>query len=131
VDTGIIDRRVADRGFTSLQFLIASSLALVVFVALANIVVVQYSKAAMRSALDQGVRAGTIAGSADACEDRIAQVLGELLGGSIGETTDFECGVVGPLMQASGELTVDSWTPFTGDFYVDLVAEASLEPDGT
>jgi hypothetical protein len=131
VDPGIIDRRVADRGFTSLQFLIASSLALVVFVVLANIVVVQYSRGAMRSALDQGVRAGTIAGSVDACEDRIGQVLGELLGGSIGETTDFECDVVGTLMQATGELTVDSWTPFTGDFYVDLVAEASLEPDGT
>jgi hypothetical protein len=131
VDTGIIDRRIADRGFTSLQFLIASSLALVVFVALANVVVVQYSRAAMRSALDQGVRAGTIAGTADACEDRIAQVLSQLLGGSIGETTDFECDLVGPLMRATGGLEVDSWTPFTGDFEVRLVAEASLEPDGT
>jgi hypothetical protein len=58
-------------------------------------------------------------------------VLDELLGGSIGETTDFECDVAGALMQATGALIVDSWTPFTGDFHVDLVAEASLEPDGT
>jgi hypothetical protein len=131
VDPGIIDRRIADRGFTSLQFLLASSLALIFFVALANVIVVQYSRAAMRSALDQGVRSGTIAGTADACEDRIAQVLGELLGGSIGESTDFECGVDGSLVRATGVLTVDSWTPFTGDFEVHLVAEASLEPDGT
>lgn len=130
MDPGIIDRRIGDRGFTSLQFLIASSLALIFFVALANVIVVQYSRAAMRSALDQGVRSGTIAGSAVACEDRIAQVLEDLLSGSIGESTDFECAVVGSLVRASGELTVDSWTPFTGAFEVRLVAEASLEPDG-
>lgn len=85
----------------------------------------------MRSALDQGVRAGSIAGTQEACEDRVSQVLGELLGGSIGETTDFGCTVAGPVMRATGELVVTSWTPLTADFVVSLVAEASLEPDGS
>lgn len=83
----------------------------------------------MRSALDQGARAGSIAGTEVACEDRVSQVLGDLLGGSIGETVGFECLAEGPVMRATGELVVSSWTPFTPDFEVKLVAEASLEND--
>jgi hypothetical protein len=127
LDTGIADQRLSERGFTSLQFLVASSLALVVFAVVANSVVVQYSRGAMRSALDQGARAGSIAGTEEACEDRVSQVLGELLGGSVGETVAFDCLVAGPVMRATGELVVGSWTPFTPEFDVSLVAEASLE----
>jgi hypothetical protein len=127
LDTGIADQRLSERGFTSLQFLVASSLALVVFALLANVVVVQYSRGAMRSALDQGVRAGSIAGTEEACEDRVSQVLGDLLGGTIGETVGFDCLVAGPVMRATGELVVGSWTPFTPDFDLRLSAEASLE----
>lgn len=127
MDTGISDQRLKERGFTSLQFLVASSLALVLFAALANVVVVQYTRGAMRSALDQGVRAGSIAGSEEACEDRVSQVVEELLGGSIGETVGFDCMVDGPVVRATGEVVVGSWTPFTSSFDVSLVAEASLE----
>ncbi len=81
----------------------------------------------MRSALDQGVRAGSIAGSEDVCEDRVSQVLGDLLGGTIGETVGFDCLIAGPVMRATGELVVSSWTPFTTDFNLELSAEASLE----
>ncbi|CAN5851756.1 hypothetical protein BH23ACT4_BH23ACT4_06560 [soil metagenome] len=129
MDTGISHRRLSERGFTSLQFLIASSLALVVFAVLANMVVVQYSRGAMRSALDQGARAGSIAGTEEACEDRVSQVLAELLGGSIGESASFDCLVAGPVIRATGELVVSSWTPFTADFDLQLSAEASLEND--
>lgn len=127
MDTGISDQRLSDRGFTSLQFVVASSLALIVFTVLANVVIVQYSRGAMRSALDQGARSGSIAGTEEACEDRVSQVLAELLGGSIGETVSFDCLVAGPVMRATGKLVVSSWTPFTADFDLSLHAEASLE----
>ena len=127
MDTGISDQRLSERGFTSLQFLVASSLALVVFAVLANVVVVQYSRGAMRSALDQGVRAGSIVGTEEACEDRVSQVLGDLLGGTIGDNVGFDCLLAGPVMRATGELLVSSWTPFTPDFDLELSAEAALE----
>lgn len=127
MDTRIADQRLSERGFTSLQFLVASSLALVLFVMLANVVVVQYSRGAMRSALDQGVRAGSIAGTEEACEERVSQVVGDLLGGTIGETVGFDCLVAGPVMRATGELVITSWTPFTPDFDLELSAEATLE----
>lgn len=83
----------------------------------------------MRSALDQGVRAGSISGTEEACEDRVSQVLGDLLGGTIGETVGFDCLIAGPVMRASGELVVSSWTPFTPDFDLKLSAEAALEDE--
>lgn len=119
----------SDRGFSSLQFLIAASLALVFFVALANAVVVQYSRGAMRSALDQGVRAGSISGSVSACELRIGETIGELLGGSIGQGVNYECRLDGSLMVAEGRVVVESWTPMAGDHEVTLTAAAALEHD--
>ena len=116
-----------DSGFTSVQFLVAASLALVFFAALANVVVVQYAKGALRSALDQGVRAGSMVGSPEACEERVGQVLDDLLGGAIGSTTEYCCDQAGPLITAFGSLTVESWTPLGPDYYVELVAEGATE----
>ena len=44
-----VDRRLNDRGITSVQFLLASGLGMLLFLALANLVVVQYGRGALRS----------------------------------------------------------------------------------
>lgn len=129
MDARATDRRLTDRGFSSIQFLLASGLALVFFLALANVVVVQYARGSVRSALDQGVRAGAINRSVDACEARVAEVVDGLLGGTIGDSLAFECRVSGGMMVATGSVSVQSWTPFTGDYSVSLEAGAVLEPD--
>ncbi len=119
----------SEAGFTSVQFLLGSAIALVFFLALANLVVVQFAAGALRSALDQGVRAGSIARSASVCELRVSEVLEDLLSGTIGETTDIKCEIDGLFVAAEGSLVVESWTIFTGDYSVSLTAEASLEND--
>jgi hypothetical protein len=134
VDTRNVDRRLTPRrwgdlGFSSVQFLMAAMLALIFFLALANVVVVQYAKGSMRSALDQGVRAGAISRSVDECERRISEVFEGLLSGTIGDTVGYECRLSGGAMSASGSLVVESWTPFTGDYPVIVEASATLEPD--
>lgn len=129
MDSRIIDRRLNERGLTSIQFVLASGVALIFFVALANVVVVQYARGSMRSALDQGVRAGAVTGSVSECEQRVGEVFDGLLSGSIGETLSYECLVDGAVIAATASLTVDSWTPFTTDFAVELEATATLEPD--
>jgi len=63
VDSIPAHRRLNERGVTSGQFLLASALALLLFLALANLVVVQYGRGAVRSALDQGARVGAISSS--------------------------------------------------------------------
>ncbi len=127
MDSHPADRRLTDRGVTSVQFLLASGLALLLFLALANLVVVQYGRGALRSALDQGARVGAISSSESQCEQRVAEVLGQVLGGRLGDGVVTEC-MVGPgVVTVTGEADFSSWTPFTPDFHLELTAHATRE----
>lgn len=127
MDESRIDRRLTDRGVSSVQFLLASVLSLVLFLAFANIVVVQYGRGAMRSALDQGARAGAISGSSADCEARAGDVIGQLLGGRMSDGMTIVCIVSGNVMVARGDGVFQTWTPLAPDFAVTLVSEAALE----
>lgn len=122
----LIDRR-GDTGVSSVQFVLASALALILFLALANLVVVQYGRGAIRSALEQGVRAGTTAG-ASACEDTARQVVNDLLGGRMSDGLVVACAMDGSSVSASATAIFESWTPLTPDFHVSLAASAVVEP---
>jgi hypothetical protein len=118
---------LTDRGVSSVQFLLASGLGLLLFLVMANLVVVQYGRGALRSALDQGARAGAIRSSVDDCRERVEDVLGQLLGGRMGEAVEARC-AVGPLaISATGRAVFESWTPFTPDFEFEMTAQASRE----
>ena len=120
-------RRVGDRGVSSVQFVLASGLALVLFLALANLVVVQYGRGAVRSALEQGARAGSTSG-VFACEATARQVIADLLGGRMSDGLTLGCAVEGPAMVASASVTFESWTPLTHDFAFHLTSTAVVEP---
>lgn len=122
-----VDRRLNDRGITSVQFLLASGLGMLLFLALANLVVVQYGRGALRSALDQGVRAGAVSSSGEECLQRIEDVLGQLLGGRMGDSIVTSCGVGPVVVSATGHAVFVAWTPFTRDFVVDMTAQATRE----
>jgi hypothetical protein len=114
---------------TSVQFLLAGALSLVLFLVFANLVVVQYGRGAIRSALDQGARVGAITGAVAGCEERADAVLDQILGGGMGDSTEIRCELFGDLVVARGEAVFPSWTPFTSDFTVELRAQATLEPN--
>ena len=120
-------RGLSQRGITSVQFLLASGLGLLLFLALANVIVVQYGRGAIRSALDQAVRVAAITGSISECEARIDEVLGQLLGGAMGDAVVTECSISGQTATATGSGVFDSWTPISPDFSVSLSASAALE----
>jgi hypothetical protein len=105
----------------------AAALSLTVFLALANLVAVQYGRGAIRSALDQGARAGAIAGSEQVCESAARDVLTQLLGGRMGDSVSIGCHSQTGLMAASATAVFDSWTPLTPDFEVEVSGEAALE----
>ncbi len=121
------DGRLSDRGVSSVQFLLASGLALVLFLALANLVVVQYARGALRSALDQGARVGAISSSPIRCEERVGDVLDQLLGGTMGDDVVVSCRLSGATVVAAGQGRFRSWTPLTPDFDVELSAVAATE----
>ena len=127
MDSHRADRRLSERGVTSVQFLLASGLGLVLFLALANLVVVQYGRGAIRSALDQGARVGAVSASAGDCQQRIGDVLGQLLGGRMGDGVAATCEVGGSVVTASGRAVFVSWTPFAPDFVVEMTAQATRE----
>lgn len=127
MDPQSADRRLSDRGITSVQFLLASGLGLLLFLAMANLVVVQYGRGALRSALDQGARVGAVSSSEDECRQRIGAVLGQLLGGRMGDSVVTTCGVGPTVVTASGRAVFVSWTPFTPDFVVEMAAQATRE----
>ena len=128
MDTRPTHRRVGERGVSSVQFVLASALALILFLALANLVVVQYGKGAVRSALEQGARAGSTAGGVAACEDTIEQVVDDLLGGRMSDSLVSQCTVSGQSIVASASVSFESWTPLTPDFSFSLSSTAVIEP---
>jgi len=127
VDPLTADRRLSERGISSVQFLLASGLGMLLFLALANLVVVQYGRGALRSALDQGARAGAVSSSEEECRQRIDGVLGQLLGGRMGDSVVTSCGVGTGVVTASARVVFVSWTPFTPDFVIEMTAQATRE----
>lgn len=127
MDQGPAARRVADRGIGSIQFALASGLALILFVALANLVVIQYGTGVLRSALEQGARSGSVAGET-ACETTAHAVVADLLGGRMSDALVIDCSPSGGTLLARGVATFPSWTPLMPDFRVELVARAVGEP---
>ncbi|MCI0679475.1 MAG: hypothetical protein L0Z63_10595 [Actinobacteria bacterium] len=127
MDQGPADRGLTERGVTSVQFLLAAGMALLLFLLLANIVVVQYGRGAIRSALEQGVRAGAFVGSADRCEATSRSVVDELLGGRMSDDLVIRCSVEAGRVTAEATASFESWTILTPDFVVRLGAEATLE----
>jgi hypothetical protein len=99
-----------------------------VFLAFANLVAVQYGRGAIRSALDQGARAGALTGSSDACEAAAHDVVNQLLGGRMGDSVDVVCRQDNGLMTATAGARFESWTPMTADFDVSISAQAVMEP---
>ena len=122
-----MDTAQGDRGVSSVQFVLAAALALVLFLALANLVVVQYGRGAVRSALEQGARAGSTSGAA-VCEATARQVITDLMGGRMSDGLVLDCVVEGGAVVSSASVTFDSWTPLTPDFAFELTATAVVEP---
>lgn len=118
---------LTQRGAASVQFLIASGLGLVLFLMLANVFVVQYGLGAVRSALDQGARAGAISGAAADCEARVADVLGQLLGGRMSDAVEFDCSTNAGLMVAGARGVFEGWMAGGPDFPFEVVVEDVVE----
>jgi hypothetical protein len=126
VDQRRAHRRLTEGGVTSVQFLLAAALALSLFLVFANLVVVQYGRGALRSALEQGVRAGALAASTAACEVKTREVLDELLGGRMSDGLSLVCGMAGGRVNAEAAVSFESWTPLWPDFDISMRAESAL-----
>jgi hypothetical protein len=106
---------------------LASAMSLVLFVALANLVVVQYGRGAIRSALEQGARSGSVSG-VEACHEVAAGVVHDLLGGRMSDDLVITCVVVGASIEARASARFETWIPLVPDYEFSLVTSAVAEP---
>ncbi len=107
---------------TTVQYVAATALSLVVFVGLANFVVDLYARGAVRAAVDEAARAGaTVDASAADCTRRARDVLTALLGGAAGRSVRVSCRETGGAMRARADVALPGWLPVvpTWSFRID------------
>lgn len=115
-----------DAGMTTLPTVVGASFALVMFVFLANLVLVQYGRGVAATAVDEAVRRGAISDT-DQCRDRARAVLADLLGGPFGADLQVECWEEGLVVQAVVHGRLPALVPFMADFAIDARAALPRE----
>jgi hypothetical protein len=118
-----------ETGFTTVQYVAASALSLVLFVLCANVLVDLYLRGAVRDALDEGVRAAVPA-AADAreCETRAREVIDSIAGGAVMRVDDLRCTRDGAQVVATARVVLRSWLPgAVPDWRMQFRASARIE----
>ncbi len=115
-------------GFTTLQYVVATSFSLVLFVLVANLLVDLYTRGAVRDALDEGVRAAVpMTSTAADCEARVNEVIRSVAGGSLLRVDDLRCERDGDSVVAL-DVALLSWLPtLVPDWQLQLRASARQE----
>lgn len=114
-------RRTSEAGFVTLQYVWVIATSLVLFTLVANVVVVQYGRAVVRSALDDGVRAGarvttSLLEAELACERAAEETRRDLLGGRLGDGVAVDCLPAAGEMRAEARSVFASWFPAVPDW---------------
>lgn len=104
--------RGAEGGFITVQFVTAVGFSLLLFVLVANLVVVQYARGVVRSAAEEGARAGSDVSAVESdCEARASEVLAALLGGPMGDDITVTCQVGPDGVTARVRYAFSPWLP--------------------
>jgi Flp pilus assembly protein TadG len=117
-----------ERGAALIPLVIATGVVLLIVTAVMNLIVFQYGKGVVRSALDEGARAGSRANATVSdCEARATEVLVSLLGGSLGTGVIVSCSDDGVRVIASATVHFDGWFGSVTDYDASLTASATKE----
>ena len=115
-------------GFATMSFVVAAGFSMLFFVLLANLGVVQYGRAVVRVALDEGARHGARFGAeARQCEARVQSVLSGLLAGEMGDGVRYRCHKSGTVTRAEAVVVFPAWLPGVPDFRFEMAAAAASE----
>jgi hypothetical protein len=116
---------------TTVQFVAATAMSLIVFVMLANFVVDLYARGAIRAAVDEGARSGApIDSSAGECERRAEDALDDLLGGGMRSGVRVECAESLGTIRAQATVVLHGWLPgVVPDWSFSLTGTAVKERD--
>jgi hypothetical protein len=133
------ERRLRDRGFVTIEYLIAVGLSLVVLIVVVNLVVWEYGRGVVATAVDQGARSGARvavgqpAVAEAACEQAGMQVIDDLLGGpaaAMGRGVSLSCTEQGGEIQAVARTHFDAWFRALPGWSFTARGTAAVEPSG-
>jgi hypothetical protein len=116
---------------TTVQYVVATALSLVVFVGMANFIVDLYARGVARAAVDEAARAGAPvdASSAD-CTQRAHDVLSNLLGAAMDGSIRITCREAVGTIRAQATVRLVGWLPgLVPDWSFTLEGSAVKEHD--
>jgi hypothetical protein len=118
-----------EHGFTTIQYVAASALSLLLFVLAANLLVDLYARATVRDALAEGVRAAVPQGTGTVeCEAAAGRVVDAVAGGSLLRIDELHCEITGDVVVARARVVLRSWLPMAvPDWRLDLRTTAVRE----
>lgn len=93
---------------------------------LVQLVTYQYVRGAVLASLERGVRAASV-GSVAECEAVLAESVGSVLGGEVGESLLFGCATDGAVVRAWASGTVPSWIGGVADMTFQLETRGRRE----
>ncbi len=120
----------SERGEIGIGIMLAVTFTFIVAVAIVNIFMFLYGQSVVRSALDEGVRAGSrVDAGWSVCQDRAQQVLDDLLSGKLGDGVTLTCGpgAAPDELVAIADATFDSPMPGVPSWTIRLEARATQE----
>ena len=113
---------------TTTQYVVATGLALVVFVGLANVIVDLYARGAVRAAVDEAVRASArVDASVGECAARADDVLDDLLGDHLRAGVSVTCADGFGAVTARAEVRLAGWLPVIPDWSFTVTGTAVKE----
>ena len=117
-----------ERGSTIVLGALGIAILLIIFVGGANLVLDEYAKGAVRTAVDEAAQAGaTAGGSVAACETEAEQVRGNLIRGEYGADVTITCQVASGLMLATASGDLPSLVPPVPRVHVSVTGVSVIE----
>jgi hypothetical protein len=118
-----------DRGAITIATTFAVGVVLSITVMVANVLVFQYGRGAVRAALDEGVRTGSraTAGTGAAVCEQIARNTLDQLAAGLGQGVDIRCADTGDQIVATADVHFDGWLAGITDYDATFTASASRE----
>jgi hypothetical protein len=115
-------------GFVVVLGAIGIAILLLLFAGSANLVLDEYAKGALRTAVDEAAQAGaTAGGSVAACETEAARVRASLVRGPFSAGVNITCEAEGPLMVAVARGDFPSLVPPVPRLYVSVTGVSVIE----
>lgn len=109
---------------------VAIAMSMLLFVLCANAIAVMYARGVVRGALDEGARVGAASGAqVIECEQRVGQVVDQLLAGQMGDGVTYGCATVDEQVVATARAVFPGWLPGVPTASFELAARSVKEPE--